>query len=393
MQLGPTPLKDGQILSLFDDLPGGTPSRPRSVLEPIQGNVAMTPSKGQQRNFAVAESPAIENIRDGRTPTSSGKRFMLDTFATPLKRKRDDEDNVHGTPSSSMKLLATPAFLRRSNTVSIMETLAEEGEQDGETIGLTRPRGPPFKKKKGFIRSLSSIIQGIRKQEDDKLDEELDIMREMEGFDDFDEPSGPMLQHKKKSEEKKPEPEVQVEDSQIVMPLGPDRTYDSDYDESDEEDEDGQPRKVWKKKGLKRQTKRVISESLPVPQLPNNTNLTTVRPVTHKPKKADPPPQPEPQPNNDKDDEAVAESQYQVQPLDVPSDFFDESDYSDSEAKVRKVQSQATNKSAVGSTDKPEGPIKKAARMISAGAHANFRRLKIKNQNSKAKGRGRFGRK
>lgn len=39
-----------------------------------------------------------------------------------------------------------------------------------------------------------------------------------------------------------------------------------------------------------------------------------------------------------------------------------------------------------------EGVVKKAARMISAQAHANFRALKIKNKNSKAKGGGRFGR-
>ena len=44
--------------------------------------------------------------------------------------------------------------------------------------------------------------------------------------------------------------------------------------------------------------------------------------------------------------------------------------------------------------DQKEGVVKKAVRKVSASAHANFRKLKIKNKNSKAGGRGgRFGRK
>ncbi|KAL1311504.1 hypothetical protein AAFC00_001627 [Neodothiora populina] len=183
VQLGPTPQKDGHYLSLFDSLPSATPSKPRSALSAIHGNIASTPTRSQQRDNTIVESPAAGN-RNSRTPASSGKRFMLDSFATPLKRKRDDQDQSHPTPSSSNKLLATPAFLRRSNTMSIMDTLAEEGENDDDILALTRPRLPPFKKKRGFVRSLSSIIQGMRKQEDDALDEQLDIMRDMEGFDD-----------------------------------------------------------------------------------------------------------------------------------------------------------------------------------------------------------------
>ena len=38
-----------------------------------------------------------------------------------------------------------------------------------------------------------------------------------------------------------------------------------------------------------------------------------------------------------------------------------------------------------------EPTVKKVAKQISVTAHANFRKLKIKNKNSKASGRGRFG--
>lgn len=387
MQLGPTPQKDGHILSLFDSLLSVTPSKSRSALTAIEGNIAATPSKNQNRNTTIAESPAIENVRGSRTPASSGKRFMLDTFATPLKRKRDDEEQGHGTPSSSMKLLATPAFLRRSNTISIMETLAEEGERDHETLGLTRTREPPFKKKKGFIRSLSSIIQGMRKEEDDRLDEEMEMMRDLE---DGHSPIGPGLEESQSIN--RPGAEVLVEDSQVIMPLGPDRGIESD--EEEEEEQDGQPRKPWKKKGLKRQTKRVISQYCPDPFADLNTNPVIVRPVTHKPKKPDS--QVHPDSADEEDLEAVAETQLPDVTLPKRDDDDSESDYSDTEAKLQRAQSKLNAKAAAKapsiSTKETEGPIKRAARMISAGAHANFRKLKIKNQNTKANGRGRFGR-
>lgn len=126
-----------------------------------------------------------------------------------------------------------------------MDSLAEEAENDDEikSMNIGRMRQPPFKKR-GLVRSLSSMIQGMRKQEDDRLDEEMEMMREMENGDD---------------DQEHPKPVVQVEDSQVVMPLGPDQAIESEESEEEEKDA-GVFRKPWKKKGLKRQTKRVISK-------------------------------------------------------------------------------------------------------------------------------------
>jgi hypothetical protein len=257
MHLGPTPQKDGQILSLFDDL-SSTASKPsRTALASIEANANFTPSKPSQLLFAENESPP-ENVHD-RTPASSSKRFLLDSFVstTPLKRKRDDEEPIHATPSSA-KGLSTPAFLRRTSNMLIMDTLVEEAQNDHEikSLNIGRMRQPPFKKR-GIVRSLSSIIQGLRKQEDDKLDEELEMMREMEDADD---------------DQDSAKPTVQVADSQVVMPLGPDQGIESEESEEDERDT-GVFRKPWKKKGLKRQTKRVISKSsMRERDTPNHTN-------------------------------------------------------------------------------------------------------------------------
>lgn len=233
--IGPTPQRDGIVLGLFDLLPAGTPSKKRAVLGDVELNVLQTPSRKTQD--AASETSLESRARGERTPLSAGKRFMLNQFVTPKKRKVEEE----GTPSSTMRGLATPAFLRRGNALGAIDEADE-----------TTPRPAPWKRR-GLGRSLSAMIQAMKKDEDDKLDEEADIMREMEMEEvGISMPKMPRV------------PQIQIEDSQAPMPLGPDRGAESEEDE-DEEPEmgpDGKPRRVWKKKGLKRQTRRVISESL-----------------------------------------------------------------------------------------------------------------------------------
>jgi hypothetical protein len=231
--IGPTPQRDGIVLGLFDMLPSGTPSKRRAVLADVELNVLQTPSRKAQG--PASETSQESRARGERTPLSAGKRFMLNQFVTPKKRDLEEE----GTPSSTFRGLATPAFLRRGNILGAIDETDE-----------TTPRPAPWKRR-GLGRSLSSMIQAMKKDEDDKLDEEADIMREMEM-----EEAGIVMPKKPKV------PEIQIEDSQAAMPLGPDRGLETDEDEDEEPElgRDGLPRKVWKKKGLKRQTRRVISE-------------------------------------------------------------------------------------------------------------------------------------
>jgi len=232
--IGPTPQRDGIVLGLFDELPFAynTPSKPRNVLGDVGLNMLQTPSRRLQD--AASETSLESRARGERTPLSAGKRFILNQFVTPKKRRLDEQ----GTPSALG--LATPAFLRRDNVLSAID---EENEPT--------PRPAPWKRR-GLVRSLSTMIQAMKKEENDKLDEEADIMREME----MEEQGIPRPRKKPKT------PQLLVEDSQAPMPLGPDRGSESE-DNSDEEPElgpNGKPRKAWKKKGLKRQTRRVISK-------------------------------------------------------------------------------------------------------------------------------------
>lgn len=363
--LGPTPQKNGQILGIFDMLKSATPSRPATAPVPVNDSaVAGTPSK--------PTAPTSSDPTLSRTPQSSSKRRYLEAFAgTPLKRKRDENDV--GTPSTAKKQYATPAFLRRSFP------LAPIDEDATEPITAA----PPFKKR-SLVRSLSTIIQGLKKQEEKRMDDEWDVLNELEG-----------------EENGESQPKVLVEDSQVLdMPLGPDQGP----DQSDEEtvvdpgalDANGRPRKVWKKKGLKRQTRRVI-----------------MRPVTHKAKKAAGLAEPD-----GSGDEAVEETQQaELRPRTerkaaqaedgaeagsgVESEYLDDDPMAQKEVEVpkfkvkRKKQRSDSDIGAergTGEVEK-ESTTKKAARKVSAQAHANFRKLKIKNKNSKANGRGgRFGR-
>lgn len=243
--IGPTPQRDGIVLGLFDNLSAESPSKRRIIFGEIEPNVFQTPTKRDTE--AASEASSASRIRGERTPLSVTKRNLFNQFITPKKRRLDEE----GTPTSALRGLATPAFLRRDNA---LERIEETNE--------TTPRPAPWKRR-GMVRSLSAMIQNMRKDEDDRLDEEADIMRELEMEEEgVKAPPKPRASH------------VQVTDSQIEMPLGPDRGFESE-EEPDEEEvgPDGKPRRVWKKKGLKRQTRRTncMSEFSMFEITPTNT--------------------------------------------------------------------------------------------------------------------------
>ncbi|KAF2031057.1 hypothetical protein EK21DRAFT_64140 [Setomelanomma holmii] len=339
--IGPTPQRDGIVLGLFDLLPVGTPSKRRAVLANVELNVVQTPSKKGQE--AGSETSLESRARGERTPLSTGKRFMLNQFVTPKKRKLDEE----GTPSSTARGLATPAFLRRGNVLGAID------ETD-----KTTPRPAPWKRR-GLGRSLSAMIQAMKKDEDDKLDEEADIMREMEM-----EEAGISMPKKTQI------PEIQVEDSQAPMPLGPDRGLESENDEEEQPElgPDGQPRRIWKKKGLKRQTRRVIMR-------PNFTKSK---------------PEPSLQVHDESDpEEGVAETQATADATNDLDSDDDVSDYASDASHTPRTRGIPKKKAECAEGETKEGTVKTAARKIKATAHANFRRLKIKSSTG-AKGKPKF---
>ena len=356
--IGPTPQRDGIVLGLFDLLSAETPSRGRAVLGDIVPNMLQTPSKSNGK--AESEASLESRARGDKTPLSTGKRFLLDRFVTPKKLKLDEPS----TPISALKGFSTPSFLRRGNLLAVVDE-----DEDHEAT----PRPAPWQRR-SLGRSLSSMIQSIKKQEDERLDEEAEIMREMEM-----EADGIIAPPRKSMASA-----ILVEDSQVQMPLGPDRGIESDEEDgaADNLGRDGQPLKVWKKRGQKRTTRRVI-----------------MRPNLAKPK---PETVPQPLEDDSEEEEGVAETQ---QPAEVGAGDHD-NDFSEDDGseyasdcshtpKKRKTQSKKSTAASTSQakTEEKEGTVKKAVRKVKATAHANYRRLKIKSKGGARNGGKRFGRK
>ena len=196
--------------------------------------------------------------------------------------------------------------------------------------------------------------------EDEKADEDLDLLRELED----DQCLVPKTGFKPPQR-----PRLLVRDSQVAeMPLGPDKGSSSDEEEDTVQDGEEKPGRRWKKKGQKRTTRKVnIKPSIvkwkPEPSWREQSDIQVAAEI----------------------DTVGADKLLEAHGLDEPSEGL-----AQKESKISKIRAMiAKNKVA-----KPqEQTERKGKTKVGALAHMNFRSLKIKNKNSKGKGSGgRFGR-
>jgi DNA replication regulator SLD2 len=352
--LGPTPQKDGQVLGLFDLLEEngtvGSPSQGGNGEKGAEASILATPSKGK--------IDQIISLRHSRTPATAGKTFMLDAFATPMKIQ-DPSFQGGKTPSSVSKLhFSTPSFLRRDNHRIKLPVLNEN--EEGLVVSPEMIRVP----RKPLVRGLSSMLAGLRKMEDEAADDDLEALREME----IEREGGSKLAPKPKSEIPSI---VLVEESQPNFPLGgfdDDAQFDSEPEESKNPTlgRDGQPMKIYKKKGQKRTTRR----------------------VNMKPTRSKPQAQPEVPLQESDDERAGAGETVPETQVDEAAGFADarnfdsdsQSEYTASEGgtRYRRPNQSKKNKSA-----NKDGEMKITARKVNAMAHQNFKRLKLRNSGAK----------
>ncbi|MCJ1362263.1 DNA replication regulator sld2 [Acarospora aff. strigata] len=405
--IGPTPQRDGKVLGLFESFPDAySPLRTSLAAVPTNAQTLnlnqTTPSKpratpnDQGRAGSISDLDSAIKRKQSRTPTSTGKRFLLDTytFATPTAARRRTLDPFTGEPPTSISKLqfSTPAFLRRDSR-PLRPSLAENGDEndDDDVAAMTSPvavRMPPSKAKP-FVRGLSSMLAGLRRMEDERLDEEMDILRDVEMGAEADVGGA-------RRDSRGSGGGVLVRDSQVQgqglgygqdedtagtalsMPLGVDRGSsddDNDDDTSDHNSEtqsrsrsrtypDRKNQKLYKKKGQKRTTRR----------------------VTMKPSRAKPKPEPAwPEPSSPTTDKKVYDMHH------PPDD-----DVPPPESQERSAAAATGTGTAAGETKTGK---KKKKKMVAATAHANFTRLKLRGKGAKPRpsgaggGRGgRFGR-
>lgn len=227
-------------------------------------SIQETPRKSKNVEDEIIATPSV--ARHERTPQSSSKRFLLDTFVTPLKRRRGSNDGSAKrasslTPSSVSKLnLSTPSFLRRDNRIGALAPISEDA---GDALSPPAPRMP----KRSLVRGLSSMLASLREMQEEALDDDLDALREMESG--LPPPNAGPKQTLPKPQAPKPQESIQVGDSQQLTDFPfidfPDLDFNNDGKDADDElgereqaiaDRDGKL-PVYKKKGQKRTTRKV----------------------------------------------------------------------------------------------------------------------------------------
>lgn len=422
--IGPTPQRDGRVLGLFDALP----FKEAEIDSPCKPNGAVKLSQVIQagREAMVEETPRTSRVADaldsasklGRTPSSRHKRHRQQSprtkniLTTPLKPHDGNRvAKTPGTSSSSVSKLQfqTPAFLRRIPMPQISEINSEFPSP--EPIRL--PRKP-------LLRGLSSVVADLRRLQEEELDDDLDALRDMEnegttntnvGHTQSDPTQANPGAKPVKTSKKQEAVSILAEDTQ-KQNLGLLGGFDDEgqYDSPDEAnaglDRNGQPLRVYKKKGQKRTTRR--------------SNMKPVR--TRRPTTAAAPG------DADKENEAdaaaapltssqtlVAEVEEEEDPALLSGSEFGASgaasdDEEDELAKdmnttvtkkstrarrapaapgAAKKTAAAAKKTAAAATtgdDKTKaagGVVKKAARKVNELAHANFKRLKLRNNGAK----------
>lgn len=364
--IGPTPHRDGKVLGLFAFLDNG----------------AVTPSKkdNEENRTMLLETPSraneIEDFKLGRTPTSSSRRQYLDLLVTPLKATDGNARAAQTTPQSVSKLqFGTPSFLRRKTLPVVEET--EEYESPKKLRRISR---------KPFARGLSAIVANLRKVEESQFEDDEAAMRELEAETFapreilFAKPTKPV------SDPVVPDSQAGKKTKKLLGGFDDEAEYDSPVEEQTDR---GLPIKDYKKKGAKRTTRRAIMR-------PTFIRRPAEETVYHEDEVTD------------EEDAAVPETQFD--PTAVPDELEDISDGGsefapdpapeaneasgvDNLVKAIRAGRKRTAKALeedhaeaakeAKAKDKEEGKVRKVARKVNELAHANFKRLKLRNYGAK----------
>ncbi|KAK4192162.1 putative DNA replication regulator sld-2 [Podospora australis] len=388
--IGPTPQKDGRVLGIFDLL-GKTPSKPTEISSlPV---TSATPSKRRAEELSDLTTPSTKRFAAAASAETPQPVKLFGTATTPLHERPGN--TTRGTPSSTRSTasrFSTPAFLRRKPAPlpSVDET-DENGEWKVGPLRLPKKLLPPGK------RGLSSVVADLRKITEEAHQDDEEAMREMEMEAEMG-PSAPSSHAARKpdlaqiaegdnDDDEGEEALRQAEAAEIPLPppvpkqqkpillsaFDDESLYDDDYAENQKEgvDQRGNPLRVFKKKGQKRTTRKV-----------NMRPTRLARPVSI----------PEEDDEDGEEEDVIKETQFDrtgadEQPPDDDlllsgSEFG--SDDSDDELALESAKTKKAKPSAANAKGKKEeGVVKKAVRKVKATAHANFKRLKLKNNGAK----------
>ena len=222
----------GRVLGLFESMMEPSPVKLRTVIKSNEGSPFETPRKRK-----------LDAASDEDTPKGRVVKGTPRNDETP-KRRRPEKD-----------LFETPSFMR----------VISSGHLDAKFMDSPPVPQP---RKKGLAKGLTRLMADLRKMQDEALDDDLDVLRDMENEGREE---GPSVE-KPKSLFPVSALKRRAADDLFGAVGGGEKDKDEEEEaeaEAEGEAEGGekkegeviQPvRKQWKKKGLKRQTRRVKSE-------------------------------------------------------------------------------------------------------------------------------------
>ena len=401
--VGPTPQKTGKVLGLFESMmiestPQRTRGSMRKELKEATSLVSESPSQSSNGLFEtprkrklnlddIDDSPSIRAVSSVAGSVSrSGAATIVPDGETPRKRRPEPD------------MFATPSFLRRPTS-----RLLDESLLSSPSVPLPQPMKPKL------VKGLSSLMADLRRMQDEILEDEMENLRELEReasggvkkplFPATDTSAavgvaiGDLFGAQGGEDGKETENSAATEG---VDALG-DAVGEGDIKSGDA------PTRVWKKRGLKRQTRRVKSKRSHCTYLLllGFANPRSVRPVRNKPLQAVSTPG-----DQSESDEVSGDENASKQKSNPPPDAEDAdegpsegetSNYSGSEAEsktesaapeakpIGRVAKKKTTTNATTKTTSTTTIAGKGKRAATAGA--NYCKLKIRTQGG-MKGRG-----
>ncbi|KAK6505253.1 DNA replication regulator sld2 [Arthrobotrys musiformis] len=222
--VSPTPQKNGKVLGLFDRLPGMTPTPPKRPRE-VQDDATLAKLTDSAKKSRTVHSPTFDDS-DGEDayvpldPTTPSRKRRYE-FQTPLSKK--NKGGMSGEPDP----FSTPAIFRQH---SLTFELKENGSPLTPEVKQFLPN-----RMIGKVKPLSALVRELREMQEEE-DPGLEVLRELERG------------------ELNPTKAVDLEKSQ---PTTVDPFPESEAQTRDPDAENPPRQPVYKKKGLKRQTKRV----------------------------------------------------------------------------------------------------------------------------------------
>lgn len=347
--VSPTPQKNGKVLGLFDKLPGMTPTPPKRPRE-AEDDTILAKLTDSAKKSKIFNSRSFEDSDDEDTyvpldPTTPSRKRRYE-FQTPLSKKNK------GKKSGELDPFSTPAIFRQH---SMNFELKENGSPLTPKVKQFLPN-----RMIGKVKPLSTLVRELREMQEEE-DPGMEVLRELE--------RGELNT-------------TNITDSDKSQPLtiAPCPESEARIGEGKAENSPKQP--VYKKKGLKRQTKRVKIRPVRATRTKSNVEESSSSDS-------------EPQEPTDESSEPLAQTAGpEVEARDSGCGNYDgelqTAEISEDELaaivpKATSTKPQRKNKAPV--SEKSAAANKKTT--IKADKHANYTRMKMHHKGRGFKGRGR----